>query len=252
MSSDNVYYGVWINWSKGKVDGSTITLSPSSAGFLVAFLAIFVSVAGGSLWRILAFAIHQSQVKKSPSDGLHYQQQAILRNAATPGVASWQFLCLIPPWTKLSRRPFLRTFPLVAIATVNLAIFFAAGILVAEVTRTAGSEVLIRSSNCGNWTLNTTEIVLGFQTKTLNDTVTASSYARACYSGKSSALECNQYASQTLPFTASEQNPNTTCPFREDMVRPLKMAVSSLGTFPRISIVTAKQYCNSYLPWISC
>ncbi|KAF2727228.1 hypothetical protein EJ04DRAFT_595491 [Polyplosphaeria fusca] len=215
--SDNVCYGRWTNWSKGSANGSTITLSPSSAGFLVAFLAIFVSVAGGSLWRILAFTIHQHQSSRAPRDGLHYQQQAILRNAATPGAASWQFFWLIPLWTKVARRPFLRLLPLIAIAFFNLAVFFAVGILVAEVTRTIGSEVLIRSSNCGNWTLNTTEQVLGFQTKTLNDTVTAASYARDCYGDRSSALECNQYAAQALPYTSSEQNPNTTCPFREDM-----------------------------------
>jgi hypothetical protein len=69
--SDLVYYGVWINWSRGKNDGSTITLTPSGAGFMVAFLAIFVSVAGGSLWRILAFFLHQQRVSKAPSDGLH-------------------------------------------------------------------------------------------------------------------------------------------------------------------------------------
>ncbi|KAF2679340.1 hypothetical protein K458DRAFT_490655 [Lentithecium fluviatile CBS 122367] len=212
--SDLVYYGVWINWSRGKSDGSTITLTPSGAGFMVAFLAIFVSVAGGSLWRILAFLIHQQRITKTPRDGLYYQQQAILRNTATPGVASWQLLWLVPPWRKLSRRPFWRSFPLILVALLNLSLFFAAGILVAEVTRTPGSEVLVRSPNCGNWTLNSTEIILGFQSKTLNDTVTAANYARACYGGTSNALECNQYTVQSLPYTKSE---NVTCPFADGM-----------------------------------
>lgn len=212
--SDLVYYGVWINWSRGQSDGSTMTLTTSGAGFMVAFLAIFVSVAGGSLWRILAFVIHQQRVAKSPSDGLHYQQQAILRNVATPGVASWQLLWLIPPWRKLSRRPFLRSLPLVLLALLNLSLFFAAGILVAEVTRTPGSDVLVRSPNCGNWTLNDTDLILGFQSKTLNDTVSAATYARACYGGPSNTLECNQYPVQSLPYSRTE---NVTCPFADGM-----------------------------------
>lgn len=196
------------------MDGSTITLTPRNAGILVAFLAIFVSVAGGSVWRIIAFLVHQRRVTKSPKDGLHYQRQAILRNAATPGVASWQLLWLIPPWRRLSRRPFWRSLPLIILALINLMVFFVAGILVAEVTRTTGNEVLIRSRNCGNWTVGDPRTLLGFQSKTLNDTVTASNYARNCYGGRSDALECNQYQVQSLPFTRIE---NQSCPFAEDM-----------------------------------
>ena len=181
---------------------------------MVAFLAIFVSVAGGSVWRILAFVIHQQRVSKTPSDGLHYQQQAILRNVATPGVASWQLLWLVPPWRKLARRPFWRSLPLVLLAILNLSLFFAAGILVAEVTRTPGSDVLVRSSNCGNWTLNDTDILLAFQGKNVNDTVSAATYARACYGGPSNALECNQYPVQSLPYSRTE---NVTCPFVDGM-----------------------------------
>jgi hypothetical protein len=209
-----VYYGVWINWSRGQSNGSTMTLTSSGAGFMVAFLAIFVSVAGGSLWRILAFVLHQQRISKLPRDGLYYQQQNILRNTPTPGVASWQLLWLIPPWRRLSRRPFWRSIPLVLLALLNLSLFFAAGIMVAEVTRSPGSDVLVRSPNCGNWTLNQTDALLGFTTKNTNDTVTAATYARACYGGPSNALECNQYPVQSLPFTRIQ---NVSCPFPGDL-----------------------------------
>ena len=104
--------------------------------------------------------------------------------------------------------------PLVLLALLNLSLFFAAGILVAEVTRTPGSDVLVRSPNCGNWTLNTTELILGFHTKTLNDTVSAATYARACYAGPSNVLECNQYPVQSLPYSKTE---NVSCPFADGM-----------------------------------
>ncbi|KAJ4355598.1 uncharacterized protein N0V89_003618 [Didymosphaeria variabile] len=212
--SDLVYYGSWINWSRGKYNGGTITLTPRNAGILIAFLAIFVSIAGGSLWRIIAFILHQRRVAKDPRDGLHYQQQVILRNAATPGVASWQLLWLVPPWRRISKRPLWKSLPVVLLALLNLLTFFAAGILVAEVTRTAGSEVLVRSANCGNWTIDDTRLVYGFTTKTQNDTVSAATYARACYGGPSAALECNQYKVKALPYTVSEKE---SCPFDKDM-----------------------------------
>ncbi|KAF1959274.1 hypothetical protein CC80DRAFT_591329 [Byssothecium circinans] len=120
------------------------------SNILVAFLAIFVSVAGGSLWRILAFIIHQRRVTEASRDGLHHQQQVILRNATTPGITSRQLLTLIPPWRKYTNKPFWRSMPLILVALFNLSVFFTAGILVTEVTKSSGKEVLIRSPNCGN------------------------------------------------------------------------------------------------------
>lgn len=158
---------------------------------------------------------HRQRTSKSPQDGLHYQQQVILRNATTPGVALWQFVSLFS-WRKLSRRPFWRSLPLIVTALVILTVFFASGILVSEVTRTAGSEVLVHSDLCGNWTLVSENGVFGFQTKSLNDTINAASYARSCYGGPSNgkALECNQYQSQTLPYTTSNKE---ACPFADEM-----------------------------------
>jgi hypothetical protein len=233
--SDIVYYGSWINWSRGKYNGATITLTPRNAGVLVAFLAIFVSVAGGSLWRIIAFVLHQRRVAKGPRDGLHYQQQVILRNAATPGVASWQLLWLVPSWRTISRRPLWKSLPVVLLALLNLLAFFSAGVLVAEVTRTAGSEVLVRSANCGNWTIDDTRLVYGFTTKTLNDTVSAATYARACYGGPTDALGCGQYKVKALPYSISETDP---CPFEKEMC--LKM-------FPVLSFDTGNMSSHDHL-----
>lgn len=232
----NIYYGSWINWTRGKYIGGTITLTPRNSGILVAFLAIFVSIAGGSLWRIIAFLLHQRRVARDPRDGLHYQQQVILKNAATPGVAAWQLFLLVPAWKNLSRRPLLKSIPVVLLALVNLGAFFAAGVLVAEVTRTAGTEVLIRSSNCGNWTIDDTKLVYGFTTKTLNDTVSAASYARACYGGPSDALDCNQYKVQSLPYTVSETEP---CPFDEmciDKVPVLSFDTGNISSHDHLGI----------------
>jgi hypothetical protein len=39
-----IYTGVWTNWSKGAVVGSTITLSNRNGAVLIAALAIFIQV----------------------------------------------------------------------------------------------------------------------------------------------------------------------------------------------------------------
>lgn len=103
---------------------------------------------------------------------------------------------------------------MVLLALLNLAAFFTAGVLVAEVTSTAGTEVLVRSADCGNWTIDDPKLVYAFTTKTLNDTISAATYARACYGGTTSAAECNQYKVDALPYSISEKE---SCPFSKGM-----------------------------------
>jgi hypothetical protein len=144
-------------------------------------------------------------------------------------------LWLVPPWRKLARRSFWRSLPLVLLAALNLTLFFAAGILVAEVTRTAGSDVLVRSPNCGNWTLNDTDVILAFQGKNLNDTVSAATYARACYGGPTNTLECSQYPVQSLPYNRTE---NVTCPFADGIC---------LVKYPAIALDTGNVSSHDHL-----
>lgn len=49
MDSTNNYeikLGFWTNWSDGKILGATMTLTRQNGGYLIAFLAIFVGMAG--------------------------------------------------------------------------------------------------------------------------------------------------------------------------------------------------------------
>ncbi len=39
-----VYTGVWTNWSRGKMMGSTLTLTRTDANVFIAFLAFFVTL----------------------------------------------------------------------------------------------------------------------------------------------------------------------------------------------------------------
>jgi hypothetical protein len=42
-----IYEGYWVNWSKGRLLGPTITLSPTHATLVTNILALFVTIAGG-------------------------------------------------------------------------------------------------------------------------------------------------------------------------------------------------------------
>jgi len=222
-----VYHGAWINWSHGAIVGSTITLSSRNGSLFTAFLAIFVATTGAAVWKILSFTIHQLRTSQDPRDGLHHQQQVILRNSGAPGAASWQLLQLLYVWRRLTKRPFWRSLPLALLALANLIAFAVAGVLSYEVSKAAGDAVLIRSDNCGNWTLNSTTAIFAGLHKTLNDTIAAAGYARACYGSQPDTLQCNQYSKQQITYT---MNQNDTCPFASGMCLFSKTAALSMDT----------------------
>lgn len=164
----------------------------------------------------MSYALHQNRASQEYQDGLHHQQQAIFRNTSNPGGASWQFLQLIWCWRKHAVKPVLRTSPLVVLALLNMTIFGLAGIFSSEVTKAAGNETLIRSPNCGilNGSAASLQNTVSFNVQDVNDTLTATTYSRACYDNAQNSLQCSQYTRQTLPWTA---NQNASCPFAPEI-----------------------------------
>ena len=216
-SASSIYTGVWINWSHGATLGATITLNQRDAGLLTAFLAIFVSVAGAACWKLTSYAIHQSRASQDYKDALHHQQQAILRNTSGAAGALWDLLQLPWYWRDHEIRSFVRSLPLALLAFLNIAVFGVAGIFSSEVTKAAGNETLIRSPHCGYLGAsgaNTLHNSFAVNLVDLNDTLTATTYARVCYDNAENALACNQYVQRQLHWTCNE---NATCPFSPDL-----------------------------------
>lgn len=212
-----VHTGPWINWSHGLVLGSTITLSERDGELLTAFLGIFVTGAGAACWKIMSFALHQHRSPRDPQDGIHHQQQAILQNTGSPFGASAELVSLVWYWRKHALRPLVRTLPLVALALLNFVLFGVAGVFSSEVTKAAGNETLIRSSDCGflNFSGNAvSQHSAAFNDVDVNDTFAATTYSRACYGSSQSLLQCAQYPQQQLPWKVTQ---NATCPFAPDL-----------------------------------
>ena len=234
-TESSIYIGPWINWSRGLILGSTITLSQRHAGLLTAFLGIFVTAAGASCWRILSFAIHQFRAgEASPSqDGLLHQQQVVFRNHSTSGGAAWQLSQLMWYWRKLPVRAILRTLPLIALALCNMALFAVAGVFSSEVTKAAGNETLVRSSNCGfimsDTSLPSTShaLIAAINAKDVNDTLVASTYSRACYDDNEKSPQCNQFAQPRIPWKAKV---NASCPFASELCLEGPMSAYEMDT----------------------
>ncbi|KAF1941655.1 hypothetical protein EJ02DRAFT_512318 [Clathrospora elynae] len=222
-----VYLGIWVNWSRGQVLGSTLTITQRNGDLLVAFVALFITFVGARLWRITCFAIHLRQSSAIPQDGIYHQRQAILKNSdnATAGLISWYQL--LKAWRKVGHRPYRRVLPL-GLLTATMAVgFTAASLLSSRIASAMGQEVLIRGS-CGvnilghyiagqdkNPAVETSPefftVLVPFLAQRL---VSFSNYALSCYSDNSNTHGCNTFLKPRLPFTS---NRNASCPFQGDI-----------------------------------
>jgi hypothetical protein len=225
----SVFLGVWTNWSRGQVLGSTLTMTQRNGSVLVAFVALFITFVGARLWRIACVAIHHSQSSAEPQDGIYHQGQAILKNADNPlaGFLSWYGLLMA--WRKIGHRPYHRLLPMTLLALVLGIGFIAASLLSSRVGSAMGEEVLVRGT-CGvnilghyiagqdkNPAVETSPefftVLIPFLGQRL---VSFSNYALSCYTQKGTSQGCNTYVKSQLPFTS---NHSAACPFQDDMCR---------------------------------
>ncbi|GFF93092.1 hypothetical protein IFM47457_10892 [Aspergillus lentulus] len=221
-NSEYIYTGVWTDWSHGRIHGATITLSAQNAGLLTAFLALFVSVSAGHLWRIISFVVHQFHSSRKPRDALHHQQQVIFKNTTSPAALIWEFTLLSLAWRRKAQHSLLRNLLFIVMAIIWLALTGSAAILSARVTKPAGSHCLIMSPHCGLYLaggarFNTSDPYQLdiFDTTQLLETNTATSYARTCYvPGAERLPQCNIYAQTRL---ALHTTTNASCPFQSGM-----------------------------------
>ncbi|OLN96618.1 hypothetical protein CCHL11_00915 [Colletotrichum chlorophyti] len=207
--SYRIYTGVWTDWSRGPVYGKTITLSTRDGGFLLAFIATFVTFLAARTWRIVIFGAHQSLASGGKHDGLHYQRQFILRNTTSPTAATWFFFLQAWYWRKLADRAFLRTIPWVICGILYAAVFAIAAIFSSSISTSATEFRLLAATNCGIFSPADSNALQG---KELLDNQLASTYSRQCYYNTSVA-SCKNLPVPSIGWSSE----SVGCPFADDI-----------------------------------
>jgi hypothetical protein len=155
-ATGSVHTGFWVDWSTDSaVTGTKLTLTSQSGAYFVAFLALFVRIAGGHIFGILSYLIFRWRSTLLPSDAIHFQLQAILRNANSDARAMFEFLMVGLSWRNRCSKPLLRPLSLALFALINIAAFAAAGIFSSRVASSNG-DVLLRKSLCGGFQIDDT------------------------------------------------------------------------------------------------
>src|SRR5437763_6834570 len=117
----------------------------------VAFLSLFVSIAGGFFWRLVTFPMHQLRMrnKKGRQDGLFHAQMAILRNTTTPLAAAWESSRAWFSWRKSANDALRRSLILVLLAVAVAIGIGASSLLSSRVVQSSTSMGRVTGSSCG-------------------------------------------------------------------------------------------------------
>ncbi|KAH7328400.1 hypothetical protein B0I35DRAFT_473119 [Stachybotrys elegans] len=215
-----VYLGIWINWSYGKVFGSTLTVTRSNGALLIAFLAFFVTLVGSQLWKIICFLLFKLFSHPTPKDALHNQRQAILRNSSTPIGGAWSLLQMLHAWTTAKTstswvQPLRRLLPLL-VGTVVIAVALAAASGFSS-QLVVGNEVLIDGAKCGLLKTNS------FDDQTLTTLYfpnlrrqlkRAAEYAQRCYESPTATDGCDTLIQPSLSMNITA---DAACPFDDSL-----------------------------------
>lgn len=217
-----IHIGTWTNWSRGKILGSTLTLTQRDGSFLIAFLALFVSFTGTCCFRITCFILHHLLSSESSKDALHHQRQATLRNSFSGTSAFASFFQLL--WSRRNfqkQRPWIRILPLLLHSAIIIATFATAGVFSSRIAALTGDQVLIKSPytkplNLKNESekiqMDVYRLAYPYASQQMN---TFLNYAQDCYRDQNVTSQmCKTFVKRQLPRSIET---NASCPFSADI-----------------------------------
>ncbi|KUI59498.1 hypothetical protein VP1G_06720 [Cytospora mali] len=211
-----VHLGSWTNWSQGAILGATLTMTRSDANLLIAFVAFFVTAVGARVWRITCLVFHSIYSTDQPQDGLYYQRQAVLRNAASAEGGLPVLLDMAWAWRGRANRPFRRLAPPIIFSLLCLVGFMVASGFSSNIASSSSNEVLLSGSHCAVTDADSlfgapaTDLAGIYYPYVGREVENAANYAQQCYnSDHSRGLDCATFPKVRLPTTAK----NISCPF---------------------------------------
>jgi len=216
-STPPLLYQIWEDHTHSGLGAYTVTLPTRHGDFLIAALALIVTLTGEGLWKIIANVLHRVRAKDRDMDVQHLENQVILRNQTIPFDSALEFGKVAWAWRNSRFGSVGKTLSLMIWPLCIMVAFSVASIYSAKVSRPAyeANRILLTSSECGLVmpSLLSQQSVMGrleTQEKYIQDMRQSRAYAEACYHGESGPAACDAFAALRLPFEVDEQ---AECPF---------------------------------------
>ncbi|KAK7959899.1 cytochrome p450 protein [Apiospora aurea] len=218
-ANDSVYLGVWTNWSRGRILGSTLTLSRENGNYVIALTAFFIAFVATRFWRVSCFAFHRWLLTSASAETMHRQRQIILCNSSSPESGLVFLSVLLWPWRSLGIRRLFGLSLLILFVVMCVSGFVAAGSFSSRISTDVRNEVLLRADHCGLIHEPSKEENNMFNLLFAQKISSAINYAEQCYSSNriSSMVECERFIVPKLPRATT--NYNASCPFQNDICR---------------------------------
>lgn len=178
---------------------------------------------GTQLWSLLCFVLHQVRSTKKLRDGLHHQQQVLLRNSTSQNHTLLELVKLNWYWRRNANGGLWKTLPLASLAILHATTFALAGLFAYRATFSTADEVLIRSPFCGEfkfptnsfqeWTEDTFDLGNAAMINQRTTSIWSSNYARNCYTN-GFARGCNIFTRRRFDSTPDH---DVRCPFTKEI-----------------------------------
>ncbi|KAE9377576.1 hypothetical protein N431DRAFT_329544 [Stipitochalara longipes BDJ] len=215
LSVPGIKIGVWTNYDHGKIQGATLTIAARHGGYLIAFLALYVSITGAQLWIIIKFFLHRWNNPPKIRNALYAQQQLVLRNSESPLNTAFRLIQISWVWRQVVPRAVIRSLHFITLSFLVLAAFAVGGIFSSEVSKATDSSVLVEGNECGLLTVTGDSLATFQAVFLLNRRLfNAWNYARTCYQVSTDQLQCSLYAKPSLEWATDTKAP---CPFDESL-----------------------------------
>lgn len=217
---NNIYTGIWTNWSRGAIFGLTLTTTKQYGNLLIAFMALFVGFIASRLWRISCLVLHRCYSTGEEKSAIHHQRQVVLRNSRSPESTMFEILSLFWTWRNSRPQRIVSLLPLIMFSACYLAAFTAAGGFSSNISSSIGDEVLISGQNCGTFVLNDTieskSVLNEWASERANS---AANYVQQCYRNNQTneTTACNKFVLSSLPTPTL--NITAECPFQHPICR---------------------------------
>jgi hypothetical protein len=222
--NSTVYLGVWTNWSRGAIQGSTLTTTKAYGNLLISFTAVFIGLVTTRLWKILCLLLHRYYSTANPRGTVHHQRQVILCNSASPEAGLFDVVKLFYAWRRSGLQRLIGLVPLLLFAVTYLVSLTVAGGFSSTISTAVGDEVLIRSGFCGPIVTSQDIRDDGTSTRFVAEKLyNAANYAQQCYStgnssgDQSSTMACNKFVVSNL--RTATVNYTSECPFQQKICR---------------------------------
>lgn len=220
MDNNDVYTGVWTNWSRGTIFGRTLTTTKQYGNLLIAFTALFVTFVASRLWRTSCLILHRSYSTSADRSAIHHQRQVILRNSRAAESALFEIASLFWTWRKSGTQRIVSLIPLMIFSGCYIAASTAAGGFSSNISSSIGDEVLINGQHCAmfmnNYTVEGLAIANRWRWEMAN---TAANYAQQCYrtSQTNATTACKKFVRSSLQTHTI--NNTAECPFQHQICR---------------------------------